>query len=177
MPSDSQPHPSVYRVRLFAPDPVAAKSRFWYFVSYYKKVNKTAGEIISGKNHLKNNNNIFLIEIKFKKIFSQEGCRKDSRFGEELRHLGPIRFAIWNSQHVPWIPRHQDRSRRHSVLPGHGRSPSSSTWIHPDPSSKFPILICWCFSNQILSKKKRKWIFLSKITYFRLEKTNAKKFA
>merc|ERR1711953_730635 len=43
LPSDSNPHPSVYRVRLFAPDPIAAKSRFWYFVSYYKKVNKTAG--------------------------------------------------------------------------------------------------------------------------------------
>merc|ERR1712210_193565 len=50
LPSDSNPHPSVYRVRLFAPDPIAAKSRFWYFVSYYKKVNKTAGEIISVKN-------------------------------------------------------------------------------------------------------------------------------
>merc|ERR1712210_60236 len=49
LPSDSNPHPSVYRVRLFAPDPIAAKSRFWYFVSHYKKVDKTAGEIISVK--------------------------------------------------------------------------------------------------------------------------------
>lgn len=49
LPSDTQPNPPIYRVRLFAPDTIAAKSRFWYFVSYYKKVNKTAGEIISGK--------------------------------------------------------------------------------------------------------------------------------
>merc|ERR1712062_835768 len=49
LPSATQPNPSVYRVRLFAPDPICAKSRFWYFVSYYKKVNKTAGEIISVK--------------------------------------------------------------------------------------------------------------------------------
>merc|ERR1712141_823258 len=49
LPSDSQPNPPIYRVRLFAPDPIAAKSRFWYFVSYYKKVNKTAGEIVSVK--------------------------------------------------------------------------------------------------------------------------------
>merc|ERR1711883_53875 len=33
-------------MQIFAPDTVAAKSRFWYFVSFYKKVNKTAGEII-----------------------------------------------------------------------------------------------------------------------------------
>merc|ERR1712168_116500 len=49
LPSATQPHPPLYKVRLFAPDPIAAKSRFWYFVSYYKKVNKTAGEIVSVK--------------------------------------------------------------------------------------------------------------------------------
>merc|ERR1712174_12433 len=49
LPSASEPHTPIYRVRLFAPDPICAKSRFWYFVSYYKKVNKTAGEIISVK--------------------------------------------------------------------------------------------------------------------------------
>merc|ERR1712168_1441904 len=49
LPSDAQPNPPLYRVRLFAPDPIAAKSRFWYFVSYYKKANKTAGEIVSVK--------------------------------------------------------------------------------------------------------------------------------
>merc|ERR1712088_665774 len=49
LPSATQPNPPLYRVRLFAPDPIAAKSRFWYFVSYYKKVNKTAGEIVSVK--------------------------------------------------------------------------------------------------------------------------------
>ena len=45
LPKATQPNPPLYRVRLFAPDPIAAKSRFWYFVSYYKKVNKTAGEV------------------------------------------------------------------------------------------------------------------------------------
>merc|ERR1712018_446929 len=49
LPSAGQPNTPIYRVRLFAPDTIAAKSRFWYFVSYYKKVNKTAGEIISVK--------------------------------------------------------------------------------------------------------------------------------
>merc|ERR1711993_23375 len=49
LPSATEPHTPIYRVRLFAPDPICAKSRFWYFVSYYKKVNKTAGEIISVK--------------------------------------------------------------------------------------------------------------------------------
>merc|ERR1712210_197158 len=68
----------------------------------------------------------------------EEGRREDPRIGEELRHLGPIRFSIWNSQHVPRIQRHDDQRRRHSVLPRHGCSPSSSTWFHPDPSSGTP---------------------------------------
>ena len=48
LPSATCTNPPIYRVRLFSTDEIAAKSRFWYFVSYYKKVNKTAGEIISG---------------------------------------------------------------------------------------------------------------------------------
>merc|ERR1711970_1540132 len=46
LPSDSQPNPPIYKMQIFANDTVAAKSRFWYFVSFYKKVNKTAGEIV-----------------------------------------------------------------------------------------------------------------------------------
>merc|ERR1719219_204246 len=33
-------------MQIFAPDSVGAKSKFWYFVGFYKKVNKTAGEIV-----------------------------------------------------------------------------------------------------------------------------------
>merc|ERR1712045_679892 len=46
LPSVMDPNPQIYKMQIFAPDTVAAKSRFWYFVSFYKKVNKTAGEII-----------------------------------------------------------------------------------------------------------------------------------
>merc|ERR1739838_1076216 len=34
-------------MRVFAPDRVCAKSRFWYFVSKLKKMKKTSGEIVS----------------------------------------------------------------------------------------------------------------------------------
>merc|ERR1712087_135159 len=48
-PSAADPNPKLYRCQIFAPNTVAAKSRFWYFISYYKKVNKTAGEIVELK--------------------------------------------------------------------------------------------------------------------------------
>jgi hypothetical protein len=34
-------------MRIFAPNDVVAKSRFWYFLSKLRKVKKTNGEIIS----------------------------------------------------------------------------------------------------------------------------------
>merc|ERR1712203_999335 len=34
-------------MRVFAPDRVTAKSRFWYFVSKLKKMKKTSGEVVS----------------------------------------------------------------------------------------------------------------------------------
>jgi len=37
----------VYRMRLFAPDSVIARSRFWYYLSLLKKVKKANGEIVS----------------------------------------------------------------------------------------------------------------------------------
>jgi hypothetical protein len=32
LPTESDPTPKIYRMRIFAPDEVVAKSRFWYFL-------------------------------------------------------------------------------------------------------------------------------------------------
>ena len=47
LPSDANPTPKLYRMRIFAPNDVVAKSRFWYFLSKLKKVKKANGEVIS----------------------------------------------------------------------------------------------------------------------------------
>merc|ERR1711874_242104 len=44
LPTEAEPNPQLYKMRVFAPDMVCAKSRFWYFVS---KMKKTSGEIVS----------------------------------------------------------------------------------------------------------------------------------
>ncbi|KAI0565896.1 Ribosomal protein 50S [Gracilaria domingensis] len=38
---------AVYRMRIFAPNPVVAKSRFWYFLRKLKRVKKANGEILA----------------------------------------------------------------------------------------------------------------------------------
>lgn len=47
IPTESNPKPNVYRMRIFAKDEVCAKSRFYYFVSKLKRLKKAHGEILS----------------------------------------------------------------------------------------------------------------------------------
>lgn len=47
LPSESEPKPPLYKMRIFSPDPIVAKSRFWYFLRQLKKFKKTTGEIVS----------------------------------------------------------------------------------------------------------------------------------
>ncbi|KIY48970.1 60S ribosomal protein L18A [Fistulina hepatica ATCC 64428] len=46
LPTASEPTPKIYRMRIFAPNEVVAKSRFWYFLRQLKKVKKANGEVI-----------------------------------------------------------------------------------------------------------------------------------
>lgn len=46
-PTETEPSPQIFRMRIFAPNEVLAKSRFWYFLHQYKKMKRATGEIIS----------------------------------------------------------------------------------------------------------------------------------
>ena len=47
LPTETNPTPKLYRMRIFANNKVVAKSRFWYFLMKLRKVKKSNGEIIS----------------------------------------------------------------------------------------------------------------------------------
>merc|ERR1711976_645251 len=47
LPTENEPETPLYRMRIFAPDAVVAKSRFWYFLRQLRKFKKTTGEIVS----------------------------------------------------------------------------------------------------------------------------------
>jgi len=46
-PTENEPETPLYRMRIFAPDAIVAKSRFWYFLRQLRKFKKTTGEIVS----------------------------------------------------------------------------------------------------------------------------------
>ena len=49
IPSKQDPSPQLFRMSIFAPDHVVAKSRFWYFLKRLKKIKKANGEIVNIK--------------------------------------------------------------------------------------------------------------------------------
>ncbi|KAK7206857.1 60S ribosomal protein L20 [Myxozyma melibiosi] len=49
LPTDTDPNPKLYRLSIFAPNTVVAKSRYWYFMKQLRKVKKSTGEIVSVK--------------------------------------------------------------------------------------------------------------------------------
>lgn len=49
LPTEKEPTPKLYKMTLFAPNKVVAKSRFWYFLKQVSKVKGTSGEIVSVK--------------------------------------------------------------------------------------------------------------------------------
>ena len=47
LPTETDPEPEIYRMRLFAPNPVTAKSRYWYSMHRLEKMKKGTGVILS----------------------------------------------------------------------------------------------------------------------------------
>ena len=46
-PTETNPAPKIYRMKIFAPTHVHAKSRFWYFLSNQHKLKRSSGEILA----------------------------------------------------------------------------------------------------------------------------------
>ncbi|KAF0980284.1 hypothetical protein FDP41_013498 [Naegleria fowleri] len=49
LPGSSDERPPLFRMQIFAPNKVIARSRFWYFMSRINKLKKANGEIVSLK--------------------------------------------------------------------------------------------------------------------------------
>lgn len=46
-PTKADPEPAIYRMRIFAPNEIVAKSRYWYFLHQIHKMKKSTGEILA----------------------------------------------------------------------------------------------------------------------------------
>ena len=46
-PTEKNPNPKIYKMRISADDPVRAKCKFWYFLKKLDKVKKASGQIFA----------------------------------------------------------------------------------------------------------------------------------
>ena len=113
LPTEDTPSPSLFKMTIFAPNDVVAKSRFWYFLSQLKKVKKMAGEVISitqihessSTSSIKNYAVWYVWLLYF---------LLDEPLADELQ--AALRLTLRYTQHVPRVPRHVSCWRDHSVL-------------------------------------------------------------
>uniref|UniRef100_K7L9Z3 Uncharacterized protein n=1 Tax=Glycine max TaxID=3847 RepID=K7L9Z3_SOYBN len=47
LPTETDVHPKIYRMKLWATNEVRAKSKFWYFLRKLKKVKKSNGQMLA----------------------------------------------------------------------------------------------------------------------------------
>ena len=88
-------------MRIFAPNEVVAKSRFWYFLRGLRKVKKATGEIVSVNAVCAVGSGTPFRMITYKLYLDFREAPPES---QELRRLDPLRLPVWYPQHVQGVP-------------------------------------------------------------------------
>lgn len=63
LPTEKEKNTPLYKMRIFAPEVIVAKSRFWYFLRHLRKFKKMTGEIVSVKEVRTSCLNCFILHI------------------------------------------------------------------------------------------------------------------
>merc|ERR1712146_650528 len=97
-PDELYPNPPIFRMRLFCPNEVVAKSKFWYIMKQTHKMKKASGEILS----------VIRIYERTPKKVKNFGivCRYDSRTGTHnltRSSATPPALALWLNFTWTWL--------------------------------------------------------------------------
>ena len=139
LPTETNPTPKLYRMRIFAPNTVVAKSRFWYFLMKLRKVKKANGEIISLNEvgcycqafHQWSKGGFVLFKKKLLTDSLWLDPREATTEGQELRHLDSLRLKVRHTQHVQGVPGNVEDGCGGGSLPRYGSKTSISFQVNP----------------------------------------------
>eukprot|EP01088_Endostelium_zonatum_P002048 TRINITY_DN12480_c0_g1_i1.p1 TRINITY_DN12480_c0_g1~~TRINITY_DN12480_c0_g1_i1.p1 ORF type:complete len:182 (+),score=22.77 TRINITY_DN12480_c0_g1_i1:83-628(+) len=95
------PQPKIYRMRIFAKNPVLARSRFWYFMSQIHKVKKANGELLSFNEINEVNPNTVKNFGIFVRYNSRNGTHNMHKEYRDLTRVGAVAqmYAEMSSRH------------------------------------------------------------------------------
>jgi len=110
-PTEHEPKPKVYRMLVFAPNVIAAKTRFWYYMRSLQRVKKNNGEILSVNRiyekrpeRVKN----FQIALRYKSTTTEHNITKEFR---DVSRVGAVNQVL-----MDMAGRHRTRSHRLQVM-------------------------------------------------------------
>ncbi|KAJ6396697.1 hypothetical protein OIU77_021678 [Salix suchowensis] len=87
LPTESDDHPKIYRMKLWATNEVRAKSKFWYFLRKLKKVKKSNGQVLAiNENYAKAFNEEEVASVKFFELIFEKSPTKIKNYGIWLRY-------------------------------------------------------------------------------------------
>jgi large subunit ribosomal protein L18Ae len=138
LPTKADENPKVYRMRIFAPNKVVAKSRFWYYLSKLKKIKKSKGEILAVNEILEpkplqiKNFGIFL------RYYSRSGIHNMHKEYRDTKRVGAVQ-----QMYAEMASRHRARFSSISII--EVNSLKAGQTVRPnikqfhDPKIKFPL--------------------------------------
>merc|ERR1719198_1984665 len=110
-PSELQPEPPIFRMRIFAKDSVKAKSRFWYFLSKYHKMKKTTGEILAVNEIYEKKPNVVKNYAAFVRYDSRSGTHNLYKEYRDTTRVGAV-----NQLYLDMAGRHRVRTRSVQII-------------------------------------------------------------
>merc|ERR1712217_836862 len=110
-PTEDQPKPTIYRMRIFSPNEVVAKSRFWYFLSKYHKMKKTTGEILAVNEIFEKNPQVVKNYGAFIRYDSRSGTHNLYKEYRDTTRVGAV-----SQLYMDMAGRHRARTRSIQII-------------------------------------------------------------
>lgn len=121
LPTEAEPSPKIYRMRIFAPNEVVAKSRFWYFLRCAHTYFSILGTLLMPTQAIEEGQEgLWRDHWRQRRMcypcspqkaggvgyahFDKLDFREEASQGQELWHLAPLRLALRYPQHVQGVP-------------------------------------------------------------------------
>ena len=109
--TEENPNPEAYRMIIFAPNPVIAKSKFWYYMHQFRKMKKTTGEILDCVEIVEKNSRIVKNYGIWLRYTSRSGTHNMYREYRDLTLTGAV-SQLYNEM----AGRHRTRPRSIQII-------------------------------------------------------------
>jgi large subunit ribosomal protein L18Ae len=109
--TEDHPNPEAYRMIIFAPNPVIAKSKFWYYMHQFRKMKKTTGEILDCVQLVEKNSRIVKNYGIWLRYSSRSGTHNMYREYRDLTLTGAV-TQLYNEM----AGRHRTRPRSIQII-------------------------------------------------------------